>query len=189
MTKEEFLLIISGFENEPFCIKTSAGWSDILMYRAVISDAVCTTSNGKPHMFRFSEIAELSFDLKRIPSNEKNDVDEIVSVCPNEKINCKSDNDSKNTSICKLLGDSEKIIQLYNFEVQKRRETIRDQVKGTPIEKQWSRVDSMLNDAVKNRALNYKKDEILALLDNLMDQYPCIELKQMKGIVYVKLED
>jgi hypothetical protein len=82
------------------------------------------------------------------------------------------------------LQTAQEQIQLADFPEISRREEIREHVKATPLEKRWSRLDSIFRDAIKNHAVSTKKSEILTQFERTFAEYPCRELEQMMGAFY-----
>ena len=129
MTREEFMDIIDGFEDELFIITMAGKETPPLKYVKALSDSVKVISNGKPAIYRFADIGGLSFD---IDSPSTNYVPET-------------------TEYCKTTGDSE-LVTLSEFPFFDRYEEIRSNLRGTILEREWTRTQNMIKDASKTGA-------------------------------------
>ena len=165
MTKEEFMELIEGFENEPFIITIGREKTSPLKYVKVLSDSVKVMSNGKPAVYKFNDMSGVSFDIQT-----DNDIVRTNSYTQNE------------------LGNNKHII-LYEFPFCDRHESIRSNLFETILEKEWNRTQNIIKDARKNHVLPEKARMVVTTLKMLIMDYPCVELYQLLGETYSYVDD
>ena len=166
MTKEEFMDIIDGFEDELFIITMGGKETSPLKYIKALSDSVKVISNGKPAIYKFADIGGLSFD-----------------------INGSKTNNILETADYRKMTDDSGLIALSEFPFVDRYEEIRSNLRGTKLEREWTRTQNMIKDARKNHVLPEKVRIVVTILRNLIVDYPCIELHQLLGEAYSYVDD
>ncbi len=206
MNREEFLYLMEGFEGEPFWIRmTGRDWSEKLTFDTATSSCARALSDGVPHIFRLSEISEITFrepGARQVPQarlTEKAPKQEIAArerllleeepEEPNEPDAAEGVQETAGREIPPRVERAEREITLYEFSPVDRTEEIRAQIKDTPLEKEWIRCQNMLSDARKNGELQTKGETVVQLLEQLYQQYPCVELMQMIGSTFVEMGD
>ncbi len=164
MTRDEFIELIDGFENEPFIITKGRMSTPPLKYVRILSDSVKVMSNGKPAVYQFSDIGGLSFDIEQ---NNRTDNDYWI----------REYNAAKN------------LISYTRLEVADRRDEIKKNIKNTIIAKDWARLDAMLNDAKKNHNITEKTDRIIYECNSITERLDCREIRIFMGMVYIEAKE
>ena len=171
MTKEDFMELIEGFENVPFSITVNCREYSPLNFIKALTDSVKVEFNGKPAVYQYSKIESFSF---------------CDDISLNDKINNVSYEDN---SWSEDYNTAKQVISYNNLKFLNRREEIKKKVKDTNISKDWSRVDSMLNDAKKNHSINIKKSQIVSECNSIIKKNDCKEIRIFLGMVYVEAKD
>lgn len=181
MTREEFLEIIEGFEKCPFRITINGNSSSSLLFVKGLSDSVKVLSNGKPAIYKYDAIESLIFD-------DENDVQSTSEMIP-----LKSSNPTPSakaiSSATSLIEDAKRIIWLHDFSLIDRSSQLKEAIHGTPLEKEWSRIQNMIKDAQKNHSLSEKIGTIISKIEQLPQKFDCIEYYIMYGEVLALAED
>lgn len=181
MTREEFLETIEGFEKCPFRITINGNNSSSLLFVKCLSDSVKVLSNGKPAIYKYDAIESLTFD-------EENDVQSTSEMIPSKKLI--SSSFSRNHScLTSLIEDAKRIIWLHDFSLIDRSSQLKEAIHDTPLEKEWSRIQNMINNAQKNHALSEKIGTIISKIKQLPRNFDCVEYYIMYGEVLALDED
>ena len=188
MTREECVFLMEALQNEPFHILINQHATPLLEFVKMSETAMIVKilSSGKPAIYKYEAIDAI----------EPGSIESPITSIDKEKTIDKSA-DTAHTKITfdnhdnwgKILLEAKQAIQLIQLKPINRREEIKANVKGTEIAKEWARIDSKFQDALKNHSLEHKKDGIIAELNELYDIYECYEVKMQLGMVFAALKD
>ena len=167
MTRDEFIEIIEGFEKFPFRITINGNISSSLLFVKCLSDSVKVLSNGKPAIYRYDAIESLTFD-------EENDVQSTSEMVPTKKTNQTPSVETIN-SPTSLIEDAKRVIWLHDFSLIDRSSQLKEAIRGTALEKEWSRIQNMIKDAQKNHSLSEKISTIISKIEQLPQNFDCVE--------------
>lgn len=181
MTREEFIETIEGFEKCPFRITINGNSSSPLFFVKCLSDSVKVLSNGKPAIYKYDAIESLTFD-------EGNDVQSTPEMIPPKNLNQAPSVEAISIPTS-LIEDAKRIIWLHDFSLIDRSSQFKEAIHGTTFEKEWSRIQNMIKDAQKNHALSEKIGTIISKIEQLPQNYDCIEYYIMYGEVLALDED
>lgn len=181
MTRDEFIEIIEGFEKFPFRITINGNASSSLLFVKCLSDSVKVLSNGKPAIYRYDAIESLTFD-------DENDVQSTSEMVPTQKTNQTPSVETIN-SPTSLIEDAKRVIWLHDFSLTDRSSQLKEAIRGTALEKEWSRIQNMIKDAQKNHSLSEKISTIISKIEQLPQNFDCVEYYMMYGEVLALDED
>lgn len=171
MTREEFQEIIEGFEDSPFVITVNGNRSAALKFVKSLSDSVKVLSNGKPAIYKYDIIESMTFDI----DNASDYTHAIISPAISKQTND--------------IDEARRIIWLHDFSLIDRKEQLKEAIHNTPLEKEWVRIQNMINDARKNHILSEKIKLIINQLEKLPRDFDCVEYCIMLGETFALDED
>lgn len=166
LTREEFLEVIKGYENQPFKITCNGKISPPVKYDRALSNSVVVLSNGKPVTYKYDDI-DITFDLDG--EAEAND----VSV--SKPLSEKNDVPLVKSKLSTYIDEAKRIIRVHDFSLVDNEEKIKTAIRGTILEKEWLRSQNMIKDAKKNHVLSEKIKTVISRFEHLPESYVCVE--------------